>query len=122
MMVKFKDAPLGSVFSIGHRNYTILETHGDGLIASVECVGPLRQSMCCFVDDNEGVTLDTEIEITTFSSVIARIEALEAALTEAHRVILHELDSGRTPFMLKAENGGKGLGYFEDVLSGVNHS
>lgn len=46
-----------------------------------------------------------------------RIATLEAALTEAHRVILHELDSGRTPFMLKAENGGKGLGYFEDVLA-----
>ena len=44
---------------------------------------------------------------------------LRDALTEAHRVILHELDSGRTPFMLKAENGGKGLGYLEDTLSGV---
>jgi hypothetical protein len=50
-----------------------------------------------------------------------RIKALEAALTEAHRVILHELDSGRTPSMLKAENSGKGLGYLEDVLSGINH-
>ena len=49
-----------------------------------------------------------------------RIEALTLALTEAHRVILHELDSGRTPYLLKAENGGKGLGYFEDVLSGIN--
>ncbi|MGB5804528.1 MAG: hypothetical protein WBH21_11065 [Vibrio anguillarum] len=48
-----------------------------------------------------------------------RIATLEAALTEAHRVILHELDSGRTPYMLKAENGGKGLGYFEDVLTGA---
>lgn len=50
-----------------------------------------------------------------------RIATLEAALTEAHRVILHEIDSGRTPYMLKAENGGKGLGYFEDVLSGISH-
>ena len=49
----------------------------------------------------------------------ARIAELNAALVEAHRVILHEMDNGRTPYMLKVENGGKGLGYFEDVLGGV---
>ena len=49
-----------------------------------------------------------------------RIAELDVALREAHRVILHEMDNGRTPYMLKAENGGKGLGYFEDVLGGVN--
>ncbi len=49
----------------------------------------------------------------------ARNAELEIALREAHRVILHEMDNGRTPYMLKAENGGKGLGYFEDVLGGV---
>lgn len=48
-----------------------------------------------------------------------RIEALEAALTEAHRVILHELDNGRTPYLLPVDNGGKGLGYFENVLAGI---
>ena len=47
------------------------------------------------------------------------ISTLEAALTEAHRVILHELDNGRTPYLLPVDNGGKGLGYFEDVLTGV---
>ena len=49
----------------------------------------------------------------------AAVTNLNAALVEAHRVILHEMDNGRTPYMLKAENGGKGLGYFEDVLGGV---
>lgn len=48
-----------------------------------------------------------------------RIATLEAALTEAHRVILHELDNGRTPYLLPVDNGGKGLGYFEDVLAGI---
>lgn len=48
-----------------------------------------------------------------------RIATLEAALTEAYRVILHELDNGRTPYLLPVDNGGKGLGYFEDVLAGV---
>lgn len=47
------------------------------------------------------------------------LNTLRDALTEAHRVILHELDSGRTPYLLKAENGGKGLGYLEDTLSGI---
>lgn len=60
----------------------------------------------------------TETEIA-FIEMQQRIEALEAALTEAHRVILHELDSGRTPYLLPVDNGGKGLGYFEDVLAGI---
>lgn len=60
----------------------------------------------------------TETEIA-FIEMDQRIEALEAALTEAHRVILHELDNGRTPYLLPVDNGGKGLGYFEDVLAGV---
>tara|TARA_R110000772_G_scaffold109924_3_gene213333 strand:+ start:2990 stop:3259 length:270 start_codon:yes stop_codon:yes gene_type:complete len=45
-----------------------------------------------------------------------RIEVLEEAVKEAHRIILHEMDNGRTPTMLKAEHGGKGLGYFEDLI------
>lgn len=48
-----------------------------------------------------------------------RIEALESTLKEAHRVMLHELDNGRTPYLLPVDNGGKGLGYFEDVLAGI---
>ncbi|MGL4895142.1 MAG: hypothetical protein ACRC47_09935 [Shewanella sp.] len=48
-----------------------------------------------------------------------RIATLEAALAEAHRIILHELDNGRTPYLLPVDNGGKGLGYFEDVLAGL---
>ena len=51
--------------------------------------------------------------------VAAKLNSLRDALTEAHRVILHELDSGRTPYLLPVANGGKGFGYLEDVLSGV---
>ena len=58
-------------------------------------------------------------EMKSISNVVNELNLLRDALTEAHRVILHELDSGRTPYMLKAENGGKGLGYFEDVLTGA---
>ena len=48
-----------------------------------------------------------------------RLNELQQAVLEAHRVMLHEVDSGRTPALLPADNGGKGLGYFEDVLSGM---
>jgi hypothetical protein len=47
------------------------------------------------------------------------IARLREAVVEAHRIILHEMDNGRTPSLLQAKNGGKGLGYFEDILSGV---
>lgn len=40
------------------------------------------------------------------------------ALAEAHRILLHEMDNGRTPTMLQ----GVGLGYFEDVLYHVAHT
>jgi len=46
-----------------------------------------------------------------------RIEALQEAVKEAHRIILHEMDNGRTPTMLKVKHGGKGLGYFEDLIT-----
>lgn len=49
-------------------------------------------------------------------SMAQHIEALQAVVVEAHRIILHEMDNGRTPTMLKAEHGGKGLGYFEDLI------
>jgi len=57
----------------------------------------------------------------TTGQLVARVSELEAALWEAHRVILHEMDNGRTPYLLKAENGGKGLGYFENVITGVKN-
>lgn len=108
MKTKFKDAALGSVYYVQKKHpYVILQTYGDGLVASVRDEPLFRQSLCCFVDEEDGISLDTEIEITTPSEMLQRIEALEAALTEAHRVILHELDNGRTPYLLPVDNGGK---------------
>lgn len=43
-------------------------------------------------------------------------ELLEA-VKKAHEILLHEMDNGRTPSMLQ----GVGLGYFEDIICGVNH-
>jgi hypothetical protein len=46
-----------------------------------------------------------------------RIQTLEEALIKAHEILLHEMDNGRTPTMLQ----GVGLGYFEDVIAGLDH-
>ena len=53
------------------------------------------------------------------AALLASATQLREALAEAHRIILHELDNGRTPYLLPVDNGGKGLGYFEDVLAGL---
>jgi len=49
--------------------------------------------------------------------MLIELNALREAVIEAHRIILHEMDNGRTPTMLKAEHGGKGFGYFEDLIT-----
>lgn len=93
----------------------------------------LKSGDCDIIESNvEVIGLNDEpvdiIESSDISSRLSsdisyirgqRIATLEAALTEAHRVILHELDNGRTPYLLPVDNGGKGLGYFEDVLAGI---
>lgn len=50
------------------------------------------------------------------SDVAQELNTLREAVVEAHRILLHELDNGRVPTMLKAEHGGEGLGYFEDLI------
>lgn len=50
------------------------------------------------------------------SQLEARNTQLEQAVRKAHEILLHEMDNGRTPVMLR----GVGLGYFEDVIAGIN--
>lgn len=45
----------------------------------------------------------------------ARNTQLEDVVKKAHSILLHEMDNGRTPVMLQ----GVGLGYFEDVIAGI---
>ena len=52
-------------------------------------------------------------ELTTLEERNA--ELLEA-VKKAHEILLHEMDNGRTPSMLQ----GVGLGYFEDVIAGLD--
>lgn len=44
------------------------------------------------------------------------LNTLREAVRKAHEILLHEMDNGRTPSMLQ----GVGLGYFEDVIAGIN--
>jgi hypothetical protein len=61
------------------------------------------------------------IELTSCPDMLLfaaqRIQTLEEALIKAHEILLHEMDNGRTPTMLQ----GVGLGYFEDVIAGLDH-
>ena len=61
-----------------------------------------------------------ELSVKETLGVIDTLEArnaqLEQAVRKAHEILLHEMDNGRTPSMLQ----GVGLGYFEDVIAGIN--
>lgn len=48
--------------------------------------------------------------------VAKRLQELQAAVEKAHAIFLREIDNGRTPPSLMAQNGGPGLGYFEDII------
>lgn len=51
--------------------WVVLQKHGDGLVVRESLEVPahaLRQSLCCFVDSNEGITLDTEVEFIGLES------------------------------------------------------
>lgn len=57
--------------------------------------------------------LELHLELDTLE---ARNAQLLEALTLAHSILLHEMDNGRTPVQLQ----GVGLGYFEDVIAGLD--
>lgn len=57
--------------------------------------------------------LELHYELDTLE---ARNAELLEAVKKAHEILLHEMDNGRTPSMLQ----GVGLGYFEDIICGVN--
>jgi hypothetical protein len=69
MKLPFRLAPIGSRYQEGGETFVILRTSGQGLV--VQLVGNDyylkethgRQSYCCWVDEYNGVTLDTEVEL-----------------------------------------------------------
>ena len=63
-----------------------------------------------------GDHIQKDNRVLSIGQTAQELNALREAVVEAHRILLHELDNGRVPTMLKAEHGGKGLGYFEDLI------
>lgn len=70
MKIKFRNMPLGGRFFGFGKVWIVLQRYGDGLVAE-ECLNPnkkdplytsLRQSLCCFVDEEAGITLDSEVD------------------------------------------------------------
>lgn len=70
MKIPFKNMPLGGRFYAYGKVWVVLERHNRGLIAE-EFLDPnkkdilytsLRQSICSFVDESEGITLESEVE------------------------------------------------------------
>lgn len=70
--MKFKDAPTGARFKYPNSNKVWVKLNsyskgmfheGEGLIC--EWNGNVQgiQSMCCFVDEEEGIDFDTEVEL-----------------------------------------------------------
>ena len=61
-MVKFRDVPLGGRIVICNTVWVVLETYGNGKVARESLQPGTMQSLCCFTDPEEGITLDTEVE------------------------------------------------------------
>ena len=70
MKIAFKNMPLGGRFFGYGKVWIVLQNYRYGLIVE-ECLNPnkkdpmytsLRQSLCCFVDSEAGITLDTEVD------------------------------------------------------------
>ena len=68
VIMKFKDAPIGARFNfIGDDMpkdvYVKLNDHDDGLIVKWNGNIEGRQSYCCWLDKENGIDFDTEIEL-----------------------------------------------------------
>ena len=86
-------------------NVSTINNCADRFIFMIESIGTLDEP-------NTSRTIKTPY--------VKRLETRNAELLEAvkkaHEILLHEMDNGRTPSMLK----GVGLGYFEDVICGID--
>lgn len=62
--VKFKDVPVGGRIKEYGKVWVVLKNYGDGLIVEYDrktCVENYMMSLCSFVDENSGITLESEV-------------------------------------------------------------
>lgn len=60
-VLKFKDVPIGGRIDYASRTWVVLENYGYGLLRHYTGIGGEHNSVCCFVDEENGITLDTEV-------------------------------------------------------------
>ena len=60
-MTKFKDVPIGGRIKKYGKTWVVIKNYGNGLI--VEYTGEIKNHSwhCCFVDIDEGITLETKV-------------------------------------------------------------
>lgn len=62
MKVKFKDVPLGGRIIICSSVWVVLQQYGSGLVARESLTPGNIQSLCCFTNESDDYTLETEVE------------------------------------------------------------
>lgn len=112
------DLPVGSIVKATYKGGCWYVDHDE--LKRVGCKNITPTLDYCFYGKQMKVLFGDEEPVGMPSSVDtleARNAELLEAVKKAHEILLHEMDNGRTPSMLQ----GVGLGYFEDVICGVNH-
>ena len=57
----FRNVPVGGRISEYGKVWVVIENYGDGLIVEYTGEKTLTYTVCSFVDDNNGITLDSEV-------------------------------------------------------------
>lgn len=60
---------------------------------------------------------ECNVQYMDVASMTELLNRYHAVLKYAHNAILHEIDNGRTPELIKEGNGGAGIGLIEDLLN-----
>ncbi len=59
--IKFKDVPTGGRINEYGKTWVVMNNYGDGLLVEYTGENNLMNSVCSFVDEASGITLDTEV-------------------------------------------------------------
>lgn len=62
MKIKFREVPIGGRINYCGKIWVVIENFGDGIVHQYTGEINKWQSICCFVDEEEGTTLDTEVD------------------------------------------------------------
>lgn len=60
--IKFKDVPTGGRINEYGKVWVVMNNYGGGLLVEYTGENDLTNSVCSFVDSENGITLDTEVD------------------------------------------------------------